>query len=298
MTADAAVLVLGATGRQGGATVRHLLARGRHVHALVRDPADPAAAALTGLGAELVQGNLDDPASLQAAVAGVDGVFCVLPYQPGQPEREVAQGTTVGDAAAAAGVARLVYSSVAGADRGIGIPETDSKWAIEQHLADLELPVTVLRPTFLMENFDIPELKQAIMGGSLYFAMAADTRLQLVAADDVGALAALAFDDPAAVGSPTEIAGEEMPMAEVAATFGRFLGRPVQYVAMPYESAAQFDPNLATLGAWLDREGYRADLPALRRLRPGLLTLDAWLRRTHWAADTTKHMESGGEGRG
>jgi uncharacterized protein YbjT (DUF2867 family) len=105
MTADGAVLVLGGTGRQGGATARHLLDRGRHVHALVRDPTDPAAAALVGLGAELVQGDLDDPASLGAAMAGVDGVFCVLPYQPGQPDREVAQGVAV---AAAAGVARLV----------------------------------------------------------------------------------------------------------------------------------------------------------------------------------------------
>jgi|SoiMethySBSTD1v2_1073268.scaffolds.fasta_scaffold97821_4 NmrA-like family protein len=93
MTAEGAVLVLGGTGRQGGATARHLLDRGRHVHALVRDPTEPAAAALVGLGAELVQGDLDDPASLGAAMAGVDGVFCVLPYQPGQPDREVAQAS-------------------------------------------------------------------------------------------------------------------------------------------------------------------------------------------------------------
>jgi uncharacterized protein YbjT (DUF2867 family) len=113
--------------------------------------------------------------------------------------------------------------------------------------------------------------------------LATDTRLQLVAADDVGALAALAFDDPAAFPGATELAGDELAMAEGATTFGRMLGRPVQYVAMPYESVARFDPNLATLGAWLDREGYRADIPALRRLRPGLLTLEAWLRRTSWA---------------
>ena len=66
-------------------------------------------------------------------------------------------------------------------------------------------------------------------------------------------------------------------MAEVVATFDRVLGRPDQYVAMPYESAAQFDPDLATLGTWLTglSGGY---IPALRRLRPGMLTLEAWLR--------------------
>jgi hypothetical protein len=72
-------------------------------------------------------------------------------------------------------------------------------------------------------------------------------------------------------------------MAAVAGTFGRVLGRPVQYVAMPYESVAQFDPNLATLGAWLDGHGYGADIPALRRLHPGLRTLEGWLRQTGWA---------------
>jgi hypothetical protein len=83
-------------------------------------------------------------------------------------------------------------------------------------------------------------------------------------------------------------------MAEVAATFARVLGHPVQYVAMPYESAAQFDPNLGILGAWLDREGYRADLRALRRLRPEMLTLETWLRRTNWAANPTGQPEPGG----
>jgi|RhiMethySRZTD1v2_1073278.scaffolds.fasta_scaffold222272_2 uncharacterized protein YbjT (DUF2867 family) len=77
-------------------------------------------------------------------------------------------------------------------------------------------------------DFDIPELKAAIQGGSLYFAMAATTRLQLVATNDVGALAALAFDEPTAFPAPTEVAGDELAMAEVAATFARVLGPPVQ----------------------------------------------------------------------
>lgn len=94
--------------------------------------------------------------------------------------------------------------------------------------------------------------------------MAADTRLQLVAGDDVGALAALAFDDPAAFSEPTELAGDDLAMAEVAATFARVLGRPVQYVAMPHESAAQFDPGLATLGApgWTARATGPTSVPS------------------------------------
>ena len=102
--------------------------------------------------------------------------------------------------------------------------------------------------------------------------MAADTRLQLVAGDDVGALAALAFDDPAAFSEPTELAGDDLAMAEMAATFARVLGRPVQYVAMPHERRPGSTQAWLPWGAWLDREGYGPTLGALRRLRPGMLT--------------------------
>jgi uncharacterized protein YbjT (DUF2867 family) len=200
MTTTGTILVLGATGKQGGAAAGHLLERGLRVRALVRDPSNPATANLAGRGAELIQADLDDPASLRRPAAG--------------------------------------------ADRGIGIPETDSKLAIERHLAMLDLRVTVLRPTFLMENFEIPELKQAIQAAARCTSPCAPTpRLQMIASDDVGALAALAFDDPDAFPSATELAGDELPMAEVAATFGRVLGHPVQYVAMPHESVARFDPT-------------------------------------------------------
>jgi uncharacterized protein YbjT (DUF2867 family) len=83
MTATSgAILVLGATGKQGGAAARHLLDRGHHVRALVRDPAGPAAAGLAARGADLVRGDLDDPASISKAVAGAAGVAVGAPRRP------------------------------------------------------------------------------------------------------------------------------------------------------------------------------------------------------------------------
>src|SRR5262252_8786605 len=118
------ILVTGATGQQGGATARHLLARGFSVRALVRDPSAPAARELTRIGAELIVGDMDDPGSLCRAMRGAHGVFSVQPalIPPRFAEHELERGINVFEAARASGVEHFVYSSVAGADRGTGIP--------------------------------------------------------------------------------------------------------------------------------------------------------------------------------
>ena len=104
------VLVIGATGQQGGATARHLLGRDRMVRALVRDPASPAARALRRAGADLVVGDLDDPASLLTAMKGAHGVFLVLTMMVGpriSPEGVAAEerrGQAVADLARESGI--------------------------------------------------------------------------------------------------------------------------------------------------------------------------------------------------
>ncbi|MFI7047978.1 NmrA family NAD(P)-binding protein [Streptosporangium sandarakinum] len=99
-------LVIGATGRQGGATARHLLSRGWQVRALVRDPESPAARRLAGT--ELTVGDLGDLASLERAVRGVDAVFSMqaLAYEPETLKAEVRQGMLVADVALDAGHAQ------------------------------------------------------------------------------------------------------------------------------------------------------------------------------------------------
>src|SRR4051812_21317853 len=129
------ILVLGATGRQGGATARALVARGFSVRVLTRDADRPAARTLVGLGAAVVKGDLDDAPSVRRAMEGVHGVFSVqTPYGPGGSERELQQGIAVVDATKDAGVEHLVYSSVGGAERNTGIPHFESKYRIEQHV--------------------------------------------------------------------------------------------------------------------------------------------------------------------
>ena len=127
------ILVTGATGQQGGSTLRALQKSERNwtLRALVRDPSAARARVLASEGVELARGNLNDEASVRAALEGVDGVFSVQSPQEGGPEAEERQGKLLASAAVAAGVRHFVYSSAGGAERNSGIPHFESKWRIE-----------------------------------------------------------------------------------------------------------------------------------------------------------------------
>ena len=210
------VLVIGATGQQGGATARHLLERGRTVRALVRDPASPAAMALGRAGADLVVGDLDDPTSLRAAMEGAHGVFLVLTMMVGpriSPEGVVAEerrGQAVADLARHSGIEHLVYSSLNGASARSGIPYYESKARIEEHIHALGLPVTILRPVSFMDNFATYN-RPVLHDGELVVNLAVRPELpmQLISVRDIGAFAAIAFDRPDQyLGRTVEIAGD------------------------------------------------------------------------------------------
>jgi uncharacterized protein YbjT (DUF2867 family) len=128
------ILVSGATGQQGGATSRYLLACGAAVRALVRNPKSPAARRLASIGAELVVGDMDDAATLRAAMRGAYGAFSVQPARipPTFAENELGRGLNVVNVAHAVGLQHLVYLSVAGANRSTGIPHWEIKGQIEE----------------------------------------------------------------------------------------------------------------------------------------------------------------------
>jgi len=280
------ILVSGATGQQGGAVARHLLAAGWAVRALTRDPAKPAAQALAARGATVVRGDLNDRASVERTVAGASGVFSVQNYyEAGGAEGEIRQGVALADAAKAAGVRHLVYSSVGSADRRTGIPHFESKARIEEHVRGLGVPYTILRPVFFMDNW--AWARDAIRGGVLAQPFDPDKPLQQVAVDDIGAFAALAFADPATWrGRAVDLAGDELTMPQSAEVFARVICRPVRYERIPmdrFEQAA--GKESATMFAWFNDVGYAADIPALRATYPRLTTLERYLRDAGWADD-------------
>ncbi|MFF4044749.1 NmrA/HSCARG family protein [Streptomyces sp. NPDC001816] len=274
------ILVTGGTGRQGGAVARDLLRRGFTVHALVRDPQKAEARALEEAGAVLVRGDMEDEASLAAAMEGVYGVFSVQTFRgPGGVEAEIRQGKAVADAAVRAGVKHFVYSSVGGADRDTRVPHFESKLAGEQYLATLDLPTTVLRPAMFYDI--LLDIAPRPMQGELVLAMwlNPETPVQIIATSDIGAFAADAFENPQEwIGRTVDIAGEELTGPQMAAAFEAASGIPTRFQQLPIEPLRAGRADLANMFDWFEREGFQADLTELRKNRPNLLSLEAWLK--------------------
>jgi uncharacterized protein YbjT (DUF2867 family) len=134
-----------------------------------------------------------------------------------------------------------------------------------------------------MDNYNWS--REAIQNNGVFFGfgLRPDKTLQLIAADDIGAFAALVFDQPETyIGQAIELAGDEMTEPQIAATFTRVLGRPIQVGQMPMDPNQPTDPENIKMGMWFNAKGYEADIAALRNLHPGLMTLDTWIRKTGW----------------
>ena len=229
------LLITGATGRQGGAVLRHLLKQGGwRLRALVHRVDPRRIDGLKQQGVEVVQGDLEDVPSLESAVRGAYGVYSVQNFWEVGAPREVQQGKNLAAVAKKAGVKHFVYSSVGGAERNTGIPHWESKWEIENYIRRLGLPATILRPASFMETYHILEVEVGILKGKLADPVRGDKPYQTIATDDIGAFAALAFQRPQNfMGLELEIAGSELTNPEAAKVFSRVMGKPVKFRKLP-----------------------------------------------------------------
>ena len=283
-SAPTRVLVTGATGQQGGAVARALLAGGHRVRALTRDAASPGARALSALGAELAVGDFTKRASLDQALDGVDAVFAMAtPFEAGL-DAETRQGVTLADAAKAAGVF-LLYSSVGSADRQTGIPHFESKYAVERHIQDIGVAHTILGPVFFMENattFGREQLAQGVYA----LAMPGDRTLAQIAVADVGACAAAVLEDRQRyAGQRIDIAGDDLTGTDAVEILTRVSGRPFTYVEVPKEMArSRMGDDVVTMYEWFERVGYAIDRTALRAAFPTVRwhSFEAWAREQPW----------------
>jgi uncharacterized protein YbjT (DUF2867 family) len=276
------VLVVGATGKQGGAVARSLLDRGFHVRALTRDPHKPEAQALDEQGAEVVQGDMDDRSAMDRALEGAYGVFSMQNFWETGYDREVQQGKTVADAAKAASVEHFVYSSVGSAHRQTGIPHFESKAEVEEHVREIGLPYTILRPVFFMQNWEM--MREMVLGGTLAQPLDPDKPFQQVAVENVGAFAAIAFGNPDRwIGREVDLAGDEQTMPEIAKTFGHVMGREVSYYQVPWDQfEEQMGEEFTVNYRWFNDVGYEANIAALRQEYPELTTFERYLRSHGW----------------
>jgi uncharacterized protein YbjT (DUF2867 family) len=314
MAVGSTILLVGGTGQQGAAAADALTPRGFKVHVLTRDPGTPKAKSLAARGAELVRGDIHDRASLDRAMSGVAGVFCVAPLVspfvraaggqlPEQMyEQQLAGMRNVVDAAKAASVSQFVFSSVASTVKGTN-KNVENKFQVEDYIRASGLPASFLRPVQFMDNCFLPEW--GLQQGIFTTALAPNARLQMIAARDIGIYAALMFERPHGEHVRIlELAGDELTAPEMAAALSQALGRPIPYLQISTDllmrlnedagkgceqinsgklpsvdtrPAREFHPGLLTFSAWLAAEGAERIKPLLPTRPGGFLTiLPAW----------------------
>jgi uncharacterized protein YbjT (DUF2867 family) len=290
-SAESPILVLGATGGQGGAVTAALLARQARVRAMVRRPGEPWVQRLTERGVEVVVGSLDDRAAIGAAMEGAAAVFALTtPFEAGV-DAEVAQGRAIVAAAGDARVPHLVFSSVAGADQHTGVPHFDSKAIIEKVLAASGLPYTITAPTYFFDN----ALSGAdrIAAGILDLPLPPDRPLQQLARPDLGAFAAKVLLDPKPyLGRRIELASDAVTPAQMAEALSAALGRPVRHEQTPLESIR--NPDMHAMWRFLNGPAYRVDLEALHAANPDIV----WQSFADWAQHTFESRSQRRRGQG
>ena len=276
------ILVTGATGQQGGAVARALLNNGQKIRIMTRHP--DKAAELAKAGAKVVKGDLTNQADLQAAVRGIYGVFAMsTPFEAGM-DAEVRQGVLLADAAKQAGVIHYVYTSVGSAHRHTGIPHFESKWKVEQHIAKIGLPATILRPVFFMENF--MTYSKPSPEGVLTMPLRPDRKLAMVALRDIGQFGAAAFSRPKDfLGEAIDLAGDELTIPEVAALFTKATGRSIRFQEFPLDQVeAAMGHDLATMFRWFNDVGYAIDVPGLtQQFGIPLTSFTEWVKTVEWS---------------
>jgi uncharacterized protein YbjT (DUF2867 family) len=259
--------------------------KGWKLRALTRSTKGHAAQELVRQGVELVQGDLEDPASLEYAVRGVYGVYSVQDFWSVGFRREIQQGKNLADAAERAGAEHFVYSSVGGAERSTGISPWETKWEIEKYIRQLRLPATILRPVAFMETYHILEIETRLLRGQLVHPVRGDKPFQTIATDDIGAFAALAFERPKEfIGMELEIAGSELTNVQAAEVFSRVLNRPVKFLRLPMLIVKFMDQEFYRMSRWFNNGGFNANVAELRRkyVEVHLRTLEEWLREDGW----------------
>jgi uncharacterized protein YbjT (DUF2867 family) len=294
-TESAPVLVTGATGLQGGATARALLAAGVPVRALVRDPATERAKAVQALGAELVTGDLDDRDSLKAAAEGARAVFSIqMPDMNGRAqEGEVAQAVNLIEAARSADVPHFVHTSVSGAGQHTSWVKGDWAWMEPYYTAKAGIQDrvreagfahwTLIKPGFFMENFRLSVqimFPRGIEGG-LVSLLKPTTRLSLVAVQDIGVAAAAAIAAPERFdGVELELAGDFLTMTAIAEILSRQLGTELTAPDLTREEAiAAGMPDMGFGQAHINEHPQPARPEFARDLGLPLTTFEEWARQ-------------------
>jgi uncharacterized protein YbjT (DUF2867 family) len=232
-------LVMGITGKVGGATAKRLLAQGKKVRALVRNREKAAYWAKQGV--ELVDGDWNDSAAIAQALKGVEGAFVMLPavWAPSPDYRE-AKGVIANyvEALTKAAPPRVVALSSMGANKTGKLGMITALSLLEQGFRDLKSPIAFVRAGGFFENFLYG--LQVAQGGTLpVYYTPTSRKSTMVATNDIGAEVATLLTGPAWSGQRVVELGSMVSADEVAEQLGKVLNRDVKAFAVPRAGWAQ-----------------------------------------------------------
>ena len=285
------VVVCGSTGHQGGAVVKHVLKRPNwNVIALTRDPGSAPAQSLKEMGVTVRQADLKDRSSLIGAFQGADSIFGVTQpwsadYRHCNPGAEMEQGRNIADACLRTGVKHLVMSTAAHMREGrTGIPHVDSKLDVEHYIMEKGVSHTFLRPSQFMDNIGQPyfPVKKGVARGFVD----GDVKVPYIATHDIGAIAALVFDNPDGfIGKGITLVGDFISGRELCDTLGRIrTGEKFTYKAVPKIVMRIFAKEFYAMRIAFEEFGrspfspdVASEIERCRSLRPALLSLEGYL---------------------
>ena len=265
-----AILVTGSTGTIGTQVLAFLDGQGSEIRALTRTPEK----AQFPAGVTAVQGDLADIDSVRAALEGVSTLFLLAPNAPD----ELTQAMLALDAARAVGVTGIVYLSVFKGEAYADVPHFASKMTVERLIHAADLPVTILRPAYFIQN-DMRQ-KDTLLGAGVYGMPIGDRGVSMVDIRDIGEAAAKELLRRERAASPLphetyELVGPDVLTGEaLAALWSDVLGRPIGYAGNDLDALEQ---RLKAIGpTWL---AYDMRLMMNRYQQDGAIATDAEIAR-------------------
>jgi uncharacterized protein YbjT (DUF2867 family) len=300
------ITVFGATGAQGGGLARAILEDpegGFAVRAVTRHVDSDKARALAAAGAEVVAADIDDAASVERAMQGAYGAYCVTNFwEHFSPEKELAQARNLAQAAKAAAVKHVIWSTLEDTRRTLPlddprmptlmgkykVPHFDAKGEADAFFRDAGVPTTFLLTSFYWDNLiNFGMGPKAGPDGVLQFVLPMDdAKLPGIAAEDIGRSAYAIFKaGPGSIGKTVGIAGEHLSGTEMASALSKAMGREVRHLSVTPAQYRDFRfPGADDLGNMFQfkrdfESAFRAprDVEASRRLNPRLQTFAQWL---------------------
>ena len=236
------ILVIGATGTVGGAVVEELLKRRASVRAFVRkEPKGKVAQ-----GVEIAYGDLTDPPSILKSLDGIDKMFLLI----GNVADEFTQAVTAYGLARRAGVKHITYLSVLQCDRFLGVPHFAAKGAVEQTIKSSDVPFTILRPGYFMQNDG--RLKDLLIGPGLYPMPLGNTGIAAVDVRDIAEAAAISLTQNGHAGKTYKLASKNLLSGpNAAATWSDILQKEIRYTGHADFDAFEEQQRKTGIPSWL-----------------------------------------------